>query len=590
MRRVTIAEANLQTTASKQSQKRDLEQIAALSATVLVGIWLLLTTFNAGPLWRDETNSINVAQMPSLKEFWNNLIFESFPPLWLLLFRGLSFLGMAGSDAGIRMIALFVGLAFLGSLWLCARWTTGRPPTIGLALLGSLPAIVWTLSANRAYGLAICLLLLTFGATLRMLESPSRSRIISATIFALLFVHCVYYDLVFLAAILAGAALVVARRREWKLIALLIGIGGVAGLSLTIYLPTIHKTSIYTQLVQVPFFSFSTIWEKFGEAVSLQSSAHWGPSGGPEIWLWLLLFALGLTLAAAGQFSSTSRKFLSRTTQNTDTDTQVAAYNEHAAIQRRADLALFSATVLSCGIAGYLFFLLRLRFPTQPWYYMGLLTLCAGSLGGIFATVWHRSRPGILLRVGFLTAMIIWSLHSMWEETRTRRSNVDVIAAVLENQVAPGDLIIIQSAWEGVTFERYYHGQAAWMTVPPLNSHKVHRTDLMWTELNDPNPMEPVLNRVTDTLRNGGRVWVAGLFPMVNKMPPAPPPPPQLPTKWYLAPYYRYWTAQPSSHLLAVATQSRIMQASLPVPVNARENLPLQQFSGYRTHGTAGKK
>src|SRR5262249_50791267 len=158
------------------------------------------------------------------------------------------------------------------------------------------------------------LLLLTFGAIWWMLESPSRSRIISASILSLLFVHCVYYDLVYLAAILAGAALVAARRRAWKLIALLIGIGGVAALSLTIYLPTIHKTSIYTQLVQVPFFSFSTIWEKFGEAVSLQSSAHWGPSGGPEIWLWLLVLALGLVLAVVSQFASGVRRFLSPTT------------------------------------------------------------------------------------------------------------------------------------------------------------------------------------------------------------------------------------------------------------------------------------
>src|SRR5436309_1225591 len=114
--RVTIADTKPQTSTPTQSRRPDLEQMAAVTGTAVAAVWLVLTTFNAGPLWRDETNSINLAQMPSLKEFWHNLPFESFPPFWLLLLRGLSFAGMASSDASIRMIGLLVGLAFLGSL------------------------------------------------------------------------------------------------------------------------------------------------------------------------------------------------------------------------------------------------------------------------------------------------------------------------------------------------------------------------------------------------------------------------------------------------------------------------------------------
>ena len=155
---------------------------------------------------------------------------------------------------------------------------------------------------------------------------------------------------------------------------------------------------------------------------------------------------------------------------------------------------------------------------------------------------------------------------------------------MIENQVVPGDLVIVQSAWEGVTFDRYYHGQARWMTVPPLESHKVHRTDLMWAELNQRDAMAPVLNGISDTLRSGKRVWVAGAMQIVEQLPAAPPPPPHPQTKWYLAPYYRYWAAQLSAHLMANATQTRIMKVTLPGPVNARENLPLLQFSGYRAN------
>ena len=119
-----------------------------------------------------------VAQMPSLKEFWNNMPFESFPPLWPLLLRGCGFLGMAGSDASIRVLGLYVGLFFLASLWLCSRWMGCRAPILSIALLGSLPAFIFIVGANRAYGLASGLLVLSFGMIWRMVEFPSRSRIL----------------------------------------------------------------------------------------------------------------------------------------------------------------------------------------------------------------------------------------------------------------------------------------------------------------------------------------------------------------------------------------------------------------------------
>ncbi len=42
----------------------------------------------ASALYRDEANSANVATMSSLGEMWQNLPFESFPMLWLVLLRG----------------------------------------------------------------------------------------------------------------------------------------------------------------------------------------------------------------------------------------------------------------------------------------------------------------------------------------------------------------------------------------------------------------------------------------------------------------------------------------------------------------------
>ena len=115
----------------------------------------------------------------------------------------------------------------------------GRAPILSIGLLGSLPAFVFIVGANRAYGLASCLLVLSFGMIWRMVEFPSRPRVLWAGLVCILFAHCVYYDLVFLCALLSGAAMVVIRRRQWKTLGALAGIGAVSGASLAMYLPIV---------------------------------------------------------------------------------------------------------------------------------------------------------------------------------------------------------------------------------------------------------------------------------------------------------------------------------------------------------------
>jgi hypothetical protein len=96
--------------------KLGIETSAALIGTAFSAMLLVLTAMNAGPLWRDETNTFNLAHMHSLRDIWDNLRFESFPLLWPLVVRGFGMLGLADSDMGIRILGLGVGLLFLTSL------------------------------------------------------------------------------------------------------------------------------------------------------------------------------------------------------------------------------------------------------------------------------------------------------------------------------------------------------------------------------------------------------------------------------------------------------------------------------------------
>ncbi|MES1180425.1 MAG: hypothetical protein ABUL66_01035, partial [Verrucomicrobiota bacterium] len=242
-------------------------------------------------------------------------------------------------------------------------------------------------------------------------------------------------------------------------------------------------------------------------------------------------------------------------------------------------LALFGVISMLFGVLGYSAFLLKLHYLTQTWYYMEMLVLCAIAFDGLLGANWPALRPWGLLRIGFMVVMMSWFARSAWAEAHTRRSNVDQIAATLDQKAAAEDLIIIHTVWEGITFERYYHGQARWVTVPPVDSHKVHRTDLVLEQMNQPDAMAPVLREITSTLRSGNRVWLVG---HVTVGQPETMVPAGLPGKAWLGSYLFYWSAQVTTHLRNHALHEQVLEMPTAGPVSHLENLPVTRFSGYK--------
>ena len=560
---------------AKRIPKPGIETAAALLGTTFSAILLVLTAMNAGPLWRDETNTFNLAHMPSLRDIWHNLQFESCPLLWPLLVRGCGTLGLTDGDMGIRILGLGIGLFFLTSLWLCQRWLGGRTPILSIALLGGLPALIFIVGANRAYGLAGCLLVLSFGKIWRVLESPTKSRIFSASFICLLFAQCVYYDVIFLGAMLAAGALVGIRRQQWKILWMMAGIGLVAAASLFIYSPIMHPSSEYLSFWRSPFFDTTTLWTGLGDALAARSSANPDGANGPQIWIWIALLLAGIIVAVIMQ----------RTRVRQRSKPEVASKNANP---DRSDLALFCVTSVVLGIIGYIGFLLKLHFFVQPWYYVEILILCAISLDGILSASWPALRPWGLARIGFLVMMMILNAVPAWAEAHTRRSNLDVVAAFLSHNASVGDLIVVQEAWEGITFNRYYRGQAQWLSVPPIDSHEVHRIDLVMAEMNQPEAMAPVLRAITNTLTSGHHVWVVGSMPIARSKDappgptPLPPRPPEMPTRWWVGSYLYWWNQQATTLLLDHAQQEKAETIAAPGPVNHFEDVSVVRFTGYK--------
>ena len=549
--------------------------MAALIGTAFSAMLLVLTAMNAGPLWRDETGTFNLAHMPSLRDIWHNLHFDSCPPLWPLLVRGCDMLGLADGDMGIRILGLGIGLFFLSSLWLCQRWIGGRTPILSIALLGGLPAFIFVVGANRAYGLAGCLLVLSFGNIWRVLESPTKSRILSAGFISLLFAQCVYYDVIFLGAMLAAGALVAIRRQQWKILWTMAGIGLVAGVSLSIYLPISHRVPEYLPFVRSPFFNAATLWNGLADALAARSSANSDGASGPQMYIWIGLLLAGVIVAVLMQRTRVRQ-------------TPKPEFATNSANPSRSDLALFCVTSMVLGIIGYTGFLLKLQFFMHPWYYVEILILCAISLDGILTAGWPALRPWGLLRIVFLVEMTVLNARPAWAEAHTRRSNLDLVANFLSQNASAGDLIVVQDAWEGITFNRYYRGKAQWLTVPPIDSHEVHRVDLAIAEMNQPEAMTPVLHAITNTLMSGHDVWVVGSIPIVRSRDAPhgptslPPRPPEMPTRWWFGSYLYSWNQQVTTLLLDHAQQGKAETIAAPGPVNHFEDVSVVRFTGYK--------
>jgi hypothetical protein len=447
---------------------------------------------------------------------------------------------------------------------------------LSIALLGGLPALIFIVGANRAYGLAGCLLVLSFGKIWRVLEFPTKSRILLAGFICLLFAQCVYYDVVFLGSMLTAGALVAIRRRRWKTLWTMAGIGLVAGASLFVYLPAIfHQDSKYILFWRSPFFDAATLWNGLRDALAARSSADPDGPNGPQIWIWIGLLLVGIIVAVIMQ----------RTGVRHTPKPQVALKRANL---ERSDLALFCVTSVVLGIIGYFGLLLKLQFFMQPWYYVEILILCAISIDGILSAGWPALRPWGFMRIGFLVVMMILNARPSWAEAHTRRSNLDVVATFLGHNASVGDLIVVQDAWEGITFNRYYRGQTDWLSVPPIDSHEVHRIDLVMAEMNQPEAMTPVLRAITNTLTSGHRVWVVGSIPIARSEDappgptPLPPPPSEMPTRWWGGSYLYWWNQELTTFLLDHAKQEKAETIAPPGSVNHFEDVSVIRFTGYK--------
>lgn len=535
------------------------EQATALGLTLLAAVLHLLRLQHAGALWRDEAGAAQLAALPTLREVYELFPHEAFP----LLFSGTlrAWMDLFGdSDLAFRWFGLIVGLAILAALWWNAR-LAGALPLVSIVLIQFHPAFPFYGDSIRGYGLGTLLILLTFGAFAKLVERPGRTSILLALLAAAASVHLLLHNAALLAGICAAAAVTGLLRRRFRVAVAALGIGLAAALTLLPYLGPLRAAGDW-RVVLTETVTPAEILAKLARVLGI-----------PFPWLgWVWGGAAVLALVV----TLTPRRHRTDPSDPTDpTDDWT---------DRAHDARLFRLLVVPAALGGEMAFLVALGYAPRIWYLLPVLALIASALDGLLVA--GGTAPLRAARIAAAVLLTAALYATALETARTRMTNVDRVARAIEQRAGPRDLVVVNQWYMGVSFHRYYRGEARWMTVPPIADHRMHRFDLLKEKMQSADPLREVREAMRQTLSRGGRVWVVGHL----RMPPdrklqQPPPAPYGEWGWRNGPYSNAWTQQLSLFLETSAGRKE----RIPVPADGRvsgmEDLPVWVYSGERRGG-----
>ena len=510
----------------KSQTSRNAVLLLILCAVALHGCAAL----SAGALWRDEANSIRQARLPTWTALVGSLEFDSFPALYPSILRLWSSFPPAASDAGLRFLGLLIGLTILASFIPVARMLGTRWPIVALVLLGTSSLWISEGDSIRPYGLSLALLLWTFGLMGRVAAGHTGRSLSGAVLFAVLAVQASYTNAIFVGAICLCASGVTLVRGDRRTALLSLAPGGVAAITLSPYIGVLRRAQDWAVIVGTRPDWKQLLRELMFPCTPMMLLA----------WLIFLIPALMRLPAALRDVGEAGRP-------------------------GRPALA-YAGSVFLVGLAAQLLFIQASGLPLFPRYFLPVSMFGAFTLDLILAEVNPRwlataAVASLLLSAWPDPATLLLRPWPPWAELTMRHTNVDGIAAVLSSRTSPGDLVIVSPWFLATSFQRYYGGDAAWMSIPELERAPMMRYDLVKRAMLNNygvSGTEPVLR---DVLRRGGTLWFVSQRRWTDfsrTEPPEPPAPARSPGGADYVRFRSYWEREIEYRLNSCCIRSEI--------------------------------
>ncbi|MBX4191399.1 MAG: hypothetical protein KW804_01210 [Candidatus Doudnabacteria bacterium] len=491
---------------------------------------------SAGPLWRDEASSAELASRSLSDGVYYDLMYDSYPPGSTIVFH--FWQKINSTDQGYRILGLVIGLGILAGVWFCARTLRLGFPFLTLGLLGFNATVVRFGDTIRPHGLGVLFLLLAFASIWKLTkEKFTWLNLISGIICAIASVQMMYQNAFFIFGLCLAGVVVSILSKDWKKSIAILSCGAIAGLTLIPYISFIRHAQKWSTVAQY-LYEPNAIWPVLKSAL--------GTTGSIYVFILAILIAGGVLIF-------------------------FVLKNRHYKTEHR-DLFLFCLITLPSVII-FLGFLQRVRVPTQPWYFLPLMSVLAISLDAFYIAV----IPQKLFRTAVVLIAIIPVVPGVLSDTKIRSTNIDIIAERISSSANAKDLVIIEPWQVGVGFNRQYSGDTKWLTLPPLTDNTIFRYDLIKEKILEEDPVKSTLELAETTLRNGNDVWVITSTDMLTQD-FKPKPRPELRT--YMNPYIHYWSwllNQTMNH----TEDRKLIDTTIDQTISSLEHLRLIKYHGW---------
>lgn len=501
---------------------------------VLVIIFLHVVNFHySAVLLHDEVNSVVLSGRSLFQAIHDDLAFDVFPPLSIIVFHlwGL----ISNSDQSFRFLGLMIGLTTVAAIWFNSKIMKLGLPILALAFFELNFITIRYTEYVRAYSLGVLFIILSYGLIWKLLEQEfSWKYFIASAVVGICSVQSIYQNGFLLFAICVSAAFIALEARRYKKIAEILGIGMIAAVSLLPYLNFIESANSWLDIVRSATGP-GDYWQGMVNGLGLS---------------WPILGLILVTLFITGILLSFRKSIL----------------------PERKNLFLYGAVTLVVSSTLFLGFLIKTKIPPLPHYYLTWFAVVVLSLETIFTSVVSVPNHQKILKVVIGLGILILMFNPVLTFVKTRSTNIDIIANRLESSASQKDLILINPWMWDITFNRYYKGDATWMTWPPLNVYSIFKYQELKDKIDDFDPTMPANIAIEQTLKSGGRVWVLGFVTPTNSQP----------DKKLLTPYVDYWTRQLNESLAQHKLNGEVIDLGIKQTVNPYEDFQLRLYKAGR--------